>query len=452
MPQTGLDRRAFLTSVGLTALAGAAGSRTPLSAGGGEVSERASAIYDFDTVYNRIGTNAQKWDRPLAQFGKGSIDVGMGVADLDFKLAPSIVNAMKERLQHENFGYLDTQRPFIETVVEWNKRRYGIDIDPNTVVMSEGVHPALIAAIQTFSPPGSKVLLLAPTYDGFYSDLTFTRTKAEESPLKLVNGRYTIDFDDFERRISHDTNSFILCNPQNPTGNFWSAGDLMRLGEICLRRRVVVLADEIHCDFVNKGSTYTPFSSLPDKDVVRNSITFKSASKSFGLSAMKCAWFFSTNPDYLARVRSNYRADISSLGLFASQGAFSGGAEWLDQAVTYLNGTHDLVESYVRAHLPLVKYTKAQGTFLAWLDVSALQEKIGAKELAAAENAKNSTGPRVTPETIVQRYLVRNARVHMNPGSSYGRGGEGHMRMNIGTSRTLVERALENMSEAMSRS
>ena len=279
---------------------------------------------------------------------------------------------MKERLQHENFGYLDTQRPFIETVVEWNKRRYGIDIDPNTVVMSEGVHPALIAAIQTFSPPGSKVLLLAPTYDGFYSDITFTRTKAEESPLKLVNGRYTIDFDDFERRISHDTNSFILCNPQNPTGNFWSAGDLMRLGEICLRRRVVVLADEIHCDFVNNGSTYTPFSSLPDKDVVRNSITFKSASKSFGLSAMKCAWFFSTNPDYLARVRSNYRADISTLGLFASQGAYSGGAEWLDQAVTYLNGTHDLVESYVRAHLPLVKYTKAQGTFLAWLDVSAL--------------------------------------------------------------------------------
>jgi cystathionine beta-lyase len=383
MSLTGLDRRAFLRNAGVTALVGATGSRIPLVAAVGEQFAPDNGKYDFDTIYNRIGTNAQKWDRPIGQYGKGSIDVGMGVADLDFKLAPSITNALEGRLRHQNFGYLDSQRPFIDTVVEWNKNRYGIAIDPNTVVMSEGVHPALIAAIQTFSPPGSKVLLLSPTYSGFYSDINFTRTRAEESPLTLVTGRYSIDFDDFERRISHDTNSFILCNPQNPTGNFWSAEDLMRLGEICLRRRVVVLADEIHRDFVNKGSKYTPFSSLPNKDVVRNSITFKAASKSFGLSAMKCAWFFSDNPEYLARVRSNYRADISTLGLFASHGAHTGGGEWLNQAVAYLDGNHDLVASYARDHLPLVKYTKAQGTFLAWLDVSALADKIGAKVLAA---------------------------------------------------------------------
>ena len=148
------------------------------------------------------------------------------------------------------------------------------------------------------------MLLNTPTYNGFYGDLRASGTMAEENPMKVVNGRYSIDFEDFERRISHDTNAFILCNPQNPTGNCWSPEDLMRLGEICLQRRVVVLADEIHCDFVTKGHKYTPFATLPNKAVVNNSITFKAASKSFGLAAMKCAWFFSDNMDYINRVKA----------------------------------------------------------------------------------------------------------------------------------------------------
>ena len=163
------------------------------------------------------------------------------------------------------------------------------------------------------------MLLKTPTYNGFYGDLTYHRDQAEENLMKLVNGRYSIDFEDFERRISHDTNTFILCNPQNPTGNCWSPEDLMRLGEICLRRRVVVLADEIHCDFVTKGNKYTPFATLPNKAVVNNSITFKAASKSFGLAAMKCAWFFSDNMDYIDRVKANNRADLTTLGMIASK-------------------------------------------------------------------------------------------------------------------------------------
>src|SRR5262249_43564106 len=154
-------------------------------------------------------------------------------------------------------------------------------------------------------------------------DLRFTGTKPEESLMKIVDGRYTIDFDDFEKRISMDTNAFILCNPQNPTGNMWSQEDLMRLGEICLRKRVVGVADEIHCDFQNKGSKYVPFASLPNKAVVNNSITFKAASKSFGLAAMKCAWFFSDNMEYINRVKVNNRADLSTLGMIASQSAYS---------------------------------------------------------------------------------------------------------------------------------
>src|SRR5262249_28487428 len=257
----------------------------------------------------------------------------------------------------------------------------------------------------------------------------------------------SIDFEDFERRISHDTNTLILCNPQNPTGNCWSPEDLTRIGEICLRRRVVVLSDEIHCDFVTKGNKYTPFATLPNKEIVNNSITFKAASKSFGLAAMKCAWFFSDNADYITRVRANNRADLTTLGMIASQAAYAGGEDWLNQLVDYIDGNLDFVESFVKAKIPLIRVAKPQGTYLTWLDVTKLAEKIGAKEMAA--DATKETGRPVTPETMIQRYLVNKAKVHMNPGSSYGYGGAGHMRMNIATSRKTLELALNNIANAL---
>jgi cystathionine beta-lyase len=452
MPHThGVDRRAFLKNAGLTAFVGAAvGHGAPLAAAaGGMTTEPPDGRYDFDTIYSRIGTNSTKWDRQIAAYGKDNIAVGMGIADMDFRAAPSITKALMDRVQHENWGYLDTMAPFIDTVVKWNKRRYGIDVDPKTVVMAAGVHPSLIAALKAFCPQGSKVLLQTPTYNGFYGDLREARVLPEESPMKLVNGRYSMDFEDLERRISHDTHALILCNPQNPTGNCWSRDDLTTLGEICLKRRVVVLADEIHCDFVTKGNTYTPFCSLANKAIVDNSVTFKAASKSFSLAAMKCAWFFSDNADYLSRVRAQFRADISTLGLIASQSAYEGGEDWLNQVNEYIEGNHDFVVKFVTANIPAVKYVKPQGTYLAWLDVTDLAQRIGAQQMADEANSKSATGPRVTPETMVERWLVRNAKVHLNQGASYGLGGQNHMRMNIATSRKLVELALTNMAEAL---
>jgi cystathionine beta-lyase len=434
----------------MTAIAGAAGTGAlPRTAAAHTGPERADEVFDFDTPYDRIGTDCIKWDDQIAKFGKENVQVGMGIADMDFKAAPCIGKALAERCRHENWGYLKMPDSYIEAIVAWNKKRYGLDIDPGTVVISTGVHPALIAAIQTFSPPGSKVLLTTPSYNGFYSDLKFCQVTQEDSPMKLSGGRYSIDFDDFERRISHDTHTFILCNPQNPTGNCWSPEDLMRLGEICLRRRVIVLADEIHCDFVMKGQKYTPFASLPNKAVVDNSLTFKAASKTFSLAAMKNAWFFSTNPDLLARVKVNHRADISTLGVVANHAALTEGEGWLDQLLPYIDANHDFAETYIREKIPLVKYTKAQGTYLAWLDVSQVVDRIGAKQ-KAAEASKTSEKP-VTPEMIVQKWLAENAKVVVTPGPEYGTGGEGHMRMNLGTSRKMIELALGNMASALSK-
>jgi cystathionine beta-lyase len=443
----GVNRRAFLKNAGLTALVGAVGPGASLAAAAPLLTAAAeNGKYDFDTPYSRVGTDSVKYDQQIRAFNDPQV-IGMGIADMDFRAAPCIGRALQERLKHENWGYLDMPKNYTEAIAAWNKKRYGLDVNPDSIVLTTGVHPGLIAALKTFSPPGTRVLLLTPTYNGFYGDLNYTQTKAAESPMKLVDGRYSIDFDDFEKRISHDTNTLILCNPQNPTGNAWSPEDLTRIGEICLRRRVIVLADEIHCDFVNKGQKYTPFATLPNNAVVNNSITFKAASKSFSLAAMKAAWFFSDNMDLISRVKANNRADITSLGMIANRAVLTDGEDWLNQVVEYIDGNHTFVEKFIKERIPLVKWVKPQGTYLAWLDVSQVVDKIGAKQ--QAQEQSNSSGRQVTPEQIVERYFVKTAHVHMNAGSSYGLGGANHMRMNIATSRKTLEQALTNLASAL---
>jgi cystathionine beta-lyase len=402
-------------------------------------------VFDFDEAYDRVGTDSTKWDGAIATYGQG-IEVGMGIADMDFRTAPCITRALAERCEHQNWGYLRRPDKYFEAIADWNRRRYGLKIDPGTLQWTAGVHPAIIAGLRTFAPPGTKVLMTTPTYNGFYSDLRYTQTVAEDCEMRLVDGRYTVDFDEFEVRAAR-ANVFMLCNPQNPTGNCWSPEDLTRMGEICLRHKVIVFADEIHCDFVMKGQTYTPFASLPDRDIVDNSITFKAASKTFSLAAIKVAWYFSTNPDLLQRIKTNSRADVTTLGLVANHAGMTEGEPWLDQCRAYIDGNHDLVESYVQDRIPLMKYKKAQGTYLAWLDVSQVVDKIHAKEIAAKESV-SSVNP-VSPELVVQRWLAENARVYLNPGSTFGTGGAGHMRMNIATSRRMLKHALDNIAAAL---
>jgi cystathionine beta-lyase len=449
--QGGLDRRAFLRNAQMTAFLGAgvaAGAGTTLAADA--PGETSAGKFDFDTPYSRIGTDSIKWDRQIQLYGKENIVAGMGIADMDFRCAPAITKALADRVKHENWGYLEMPKSYIDGIVNWNKHRYGIDINPDLMLLADGVHPAIISVLKTYSPPGTKVLLLTPTYDGFYGDISYVQCKPEECLMKVVNNRYAIDFEDFERHIGNDTNTLILCNPQNPTGNIWSPEDLTRIGEICLRRRVLVLADEIHCDFVTKGHKYTPFSTLPNQEIVKNSITFKAASKSFGLSAMKAGWMFSTNPDIIQRVKVNSHPDLNTLGIVANQAAYADGAAWLDQLVAYIDGNHEFVAQYITANIPLIKHVKAQGTYLTWIDISGVVEKIGAKEKAAEANKNRPphTKP-VTPENIVERYLITHAKVQINAGTNYGLGGAGRMRMNIATSRKTLELALGNVAEAL---
>ena len=443
---TDFTRRKFIAGAGVTALAGAVGAGSATASDAAKP-VRSDGKFDFDTIYDRRGTDCVKWDGQIETFGD-RVSVGMGIADLDFRAAPCISAAIRKRLEHENWGYLTTSGldSLKSAISEWNQTRHGVDVDPSTIQIASGVHPGLIAALQTFSPPGSQVLLMTPTYNGFYSDLTRSRTLANESELVFENGRYTIDWDDLEARMTPDTQSLLLCNPQNPTGNVWSEADLLRIGELCLKHDVVVLADEIHADFVRPGHRYTPFASLPDRRVVDNSLTFKAITKTFSLPATKNAYWFSTNPVYLERVKKNHRADINTLGVIANEAAYREGAAWADQLLTYIDGNHSFVENYLKTKLPQVGYTKAQGTFLSWLHFGEIMDAAGVVEKSAA--SQKTDDPKTETE-VFEAWLVDRCGVQLNEGLGYGKGSQRCMRMNIGTSRILIAKALDGIAEAV---
>ena len=444
-----LNRRRFIQGAGATALAGTLGTSAPITSAAEGRKSDGMMKYDFDKAYDRFGSNCVKWDQQVDIFGAENIEVGMGIADLDFQTAPCITEALEKRVAHKNWGYQKTPyNDYINGIVAWNKNRHGIDVAPDTIQLQEGVHHGLISTLRTVSPPKSKVLIMTPTYNGFYSDLKWSQTEASESVMIFKNGNWSIDWEDFEERMTPDTHAMLLCNPQNPTGNVWSKEDLLRIGKLCLKHDVLVLSDEIHCDFVRPGVKYTPFASLRDQDIVNNSVTYKGLSKTFSLAAMKSSYYFCTDPTLAARIKRNHRSSQNSLGMIANEAAYRDGADWFDQLLPYIDSNHTLVENYLSEKLPSVGYTKAQGTYFGWLDFGNLMNAIGAAKQAMM--TENSDAPK-TPTQILEKWLVMHAKVQLNAGSSYGKGSETFMRMNLGTSKANITHALDNIAQAIAK-
>jgi len=445
---SGINRRRFLKGAGMTALAGAAGAGSVSASAADEKPYlMANGKYDFDTPYSRIGTDSVKWDSQIAKYGD-KLKFGMGIADTDFRAAPCIGEAMQKRLQHENWGYMSREgmNNYRETIAEWNYDRYGLTVDPMSLQIAAGVHPGLIASIRTFSPPMSKVLLMTPTYNGFYSDLRHTQTLKNESEMYFHDGKYSIDWDDLEARMTPDTHTILLCNPQNPTGNVWSEDELLRIGELCLKNQIVVLSDEIHMDLVRPGQKVTPFASLPDKDIVDNSLSFRAITKTFSMPASKNAYWFSTNPVLLERVKVKHQAGINTLGVIANDAAYKEGKDWLDQLLAYIDGNHTFVEDYIKENMPEVGYTRAEGTFLSWLHFNDIMDRAGVVEQSVASQMTDTP---MTASNLFEDWLVEHSGVQLNDGEGYGKGGERCMRMNIGCSRVVLNEALSRIRDAV---
>ena len=260
------------------------------------------------------------------------------------------------------------------------------------------------------------------------------------------NNHYTVDWDDLEARMTADTHTMLLCNPQNPTGNVWSEDDLLRIGELCLKHQVIVLSDEIHMDMVRPGHKITPFASLPDKDIVNNSLSFRAITKTFSMPASKNAYWFSTNPVLQERVKKNHQAGINTLGVVANTAAYQHGRDWLDQMLVYLDGNHQFVEDYIKENMPEVGYTRSQGTFLSWLHFDGIMERTGAVEKAVASQLTDNP---LTASEMFEDWLVENSGMQLNDGQGYGKGGERCMRMNVGCSRRTLNTALNGIAESV---
>ncbi|MGH6828562.1 MAG: MalY/PatB family protein [Rhizomicrobium sp.] len=471
----GHDRRSFLKNAGLGGGVLALGPLAASLASSAAVAapEGKRGKYDFDNNANRIGHDSVKWDGALRTEKIDHLVAGMGIADQDFKVAPAISAALRKATQYDNWGYIDMAQPdrkaWLQSIVDWNRKRYGITaMNLDNMGILTGVHPGLLATLRAYTKPGDKVLLATPIYNGFYGDIRGSQTVANESLMRWVNGRYEIDWADLEAKAAiPGTKVSIFCNPQNPVGRNWSREEVTRYAEICHRHNLLMMSDEIHCDFMSKGQKYVPVSTLENKDLVNNSITYKSVSKSFSLAGQKCAWFFTTNPEVFKRTAFQNHADLNTLGMVAAEAAYAGGEAWLDECVAYISDNHDYANHYIKANIPMIKVGNApEGTYLQWLDITAIADKIGAKKMAddanqQAHDAAMKMGTdysgrqsmvarrEVTPEDIVGHWMADNAYVQINAGSSYGLGGQNHMRMNVATSRRTLKAALDSMAGAL---
>ncbi|MBT5185567.1 MAG: aminotransferase class I/II-fold pyridoxal phosphate-dependent enzyme, partial [Kordiimonadaceae bacterium] len=413
------------------------------------------------------GVNSIKWDSPINLYGREKIKVPMGIADSDFRQHPAVAKAMLKRAAYDNYGYETMPDSFWKAIIDWNKQRYNLDLKKEWIETSPALDPGLIAALRGLNPHKGKVIMQTPVYDGFLHIIAKAGMTNVTNPMKKIKGRWHIDLENLEKLLDYETKCLILCNPNNPTGECWTANELRALGDVCMRNGVTVLADEIHCDFINKGNKFTPYASIGEK-YANSSITFRSPSKTFGQASMKVAYFYTQNTDLMnaVMVGGGLYTNCNTFGLIGCEVAYNEGAEWVDDVRDYVDGNFDYLVDYVnkQGNMPGIKYSKPEGTYFAWLDCNGLKDKIASPEKIAQLDPKKlkeiydkwrdiwsytDTDNDVKPEMVMGEWLVQNSGVVLNCGHFYGTGSDGFMRMNIAVPRSQLKTALDDMNKAL---
>ena len=370
--------------------------------------------YDFDKTIDRRATNSYKWDSAP----EGVLP--MWVADMDFRTAPAIIDALQKRVAHGIFGYTRVPDAYYDAVTSWFSRRHGWDIDREWIIYTSGVVPAVSAVIKALTVPGDKVIVQTPVYNCFFSSIRNNGCEIVSNPLRRTADTYKMDFDALERCAADPrTKVMLLCNPHNPAGRVWTPDELTRLGNICLRNGVTVVADEIHCELVYQGFKYTPFASLSDAFLHR-SVTCVSPSKAFNIARLQIANIVAFDNDLRSRIDKainiNEVCDVNPFGVAATIAAYNEGEEWLNQLVDYLHGNYEAMAEFCRRELAEFPITRLEGTYLVWMDCSSLGMSSDALEHA----------------------LLDDARLWLNAGTMYGAEGEGYMRWNIACPRSVM--------------
>lgn len=382
--------------------------------------------YNFDEIIPRRGTNSYKWD------SAGDADVlPMWVADMDFRTAPPVVEALKKRVEHGIFGYVRVPDAYYEAVTNWFARRHDWQIEKEWIIYTTGVVPALSAVIKALTVSGDKVMVQTPVYNCFFSSIRNNGCGMIANPLIYRNGTYQIDFADLEQKAADPSvKVLLLCNPHNPAGRVWTKQELTRIGDICIRNNVWVVADEIHCELVFPGHTYIPFASI-SQEFLMHSVTCTSPSKAFNLAGLQIANIISANTDIRMKIDKainiNEVCDVNPFGVEALMAAYTDGEEWLEELKQYLFANYNYLRAYFEEYLPEFPVSMLEGTYLVWVDCSVLNQ---------------------SSDEIVKT-LLKRVKLWVNEGSLYGEIGEGFIRINIACPRQQLIEGLNRLRRAL---
>lgn len=380
--------------------------------------------FNFDEPVSRRGSNSYKWD------GTEDTEVlPMWVADMDFRTSPAIINALQKRVEHGIFGYTRVPEEYYKAITDWFSRRHDFSISPEWIIYTSGVVPAISAIIKALTVPGDKVLVQTSVYNCFFSSIRNNRCLAECSPLIREGDTYKMDFDDLERKASApDVKLMLLCNPHNPVGRVWTKEELRRVGDICLRNGVTVIADEIHCELVYSGHTYTPFASLSD-EFLQHSVTCVSPSKAFNIAGLQIANIVAADNNMRLKIdraiNDNEVCDVNPFGVQALIAAYNEGEDWLEQLLDYIWQNYLCMKAFCDDQLPDFQLTLLEGTYLVWMDCHALGRT----------------------SVQLEKDLKENAKLWLNAGTMYGEDGEGFMRWNIACPRKVLMQGLQRFKD-----
>lgn len=398
--------------------------------------------YDFDRVVERRGTHSVKWEfvqdagNPLRWrkkdllFGNDGI-LPLWIADMDFPCPAPVVEALVARARHGIFGYTEKPPSYAGAVVRWMGRRHGWKVAPEWICATPGVVPALNLLIRTFVAPGEKVLIQPPVYYPFHSAVRNNGAKILESPLVLEGGRYFMDFDDLREKTADPLLKMaILCNPHNPVGRVWTHGELVRFGTLCRERGVLVVSDEIHGDIVHEGRRFTPFGTI-DGRLSGNACICTAPSKTFNLAGLHTSNIIISDEGLRARFEKSLGRTgflgVGPFGIAALEAAYDHGESWLEQVLAYIGGNLRFLMDFIRSGIPRIGVVAPEGTYLVWIDCRGL----GMEPLR------------------LERFWIEEAKVRVDQGSLFGKGGEGFVRMNIACPRVLLEQALGRLKRAV---
>ncbi|OPJ65082.1 MalY/PatB family protein [Clostridium oryzae] len=381
--------------------------------------------YNFDEIYERRKTNSVKWS------SEDSDVLPLWVADMDFKVPPAVTDALVKKAEEGIFGYNILPQEYYDAICNWWKRRHNWSIKKDWIVFSPGIVTALNIILEGITKPGDKVLLQTPVYHPFYKVIKNNKCDLIENPLKVINGKYCMDFEDLEQKIAaNNVKVMILCSPHNPVGRVWTEDELRKIGDICLKHNVIVISDEIHCDLVYSPNVHIPFASISE-EFLNNSITCTAPSKTFNLAGLQISNIIVPNEKLRTKVEAafarNTIGEPTSFAITAAIAAYNQGEQWLDELIKYLYGNYEFLKEFLEEKLPELKVAHLEGTYLTWVDCSALPYK--------GDQLKD--------------FFLEKAKLWFNEGIMFGAAGKEFIRINIACPRSTLAEALSRMEKAI---